>query len=1013
MSSALTMFENIEKARHLLNSGSTRAAIDEFFSIINELEEKKNYEEASRLLIELGVGLENQSDTRLLLSAVERIVNEIEKLDLIDYEPFLVDLEKFFERILIICESREDRLDLAAQIQETTAILYEKSNKESKEKFLEAARAYGNWAAKILSKPRLRTEEESQADELIKKAEKIYEKAEYPEGTIEILTQISLKQLENNDDVKAESSLDKAVNKLLSFKLDENRVISATEIVMQNYARFVEFKIQEILNPEFKITKPETVNFESSIAVRILRHARDICHTRKAVPAIAILAKEISLIGLAIFEKELFELAIPYYELARDYYIEVGNDEKTLEFGNSLVSLGLQLYTVEKYPIGRDYFNLAISIGAQVDRNFEVMVYQKQSELFLKYKKFQLAIESFKQMIEPLKELPDSDLRVDIPRQIRQLALERFEKNDFHYAELMYRLCADFFLELDQGELAADTLDSSWQPMFKVRNLQTGIDLATKAAEAYIKAGQNEEAADVYLKLAEQLLEEGHFDIALERLKLAAEHIPPQLQESKFKPLVLLTTKYTEQCLKGGDIINARELWKAACEFNETFTRALIKRDINAAVETIEEHIENVRKFDVEELNEVTMESARGSGRVLSEAGEYERAAKIMVSFATGFLRKNLTNYADPLFEEGAIEFNKAEEPEEAARILSALARYHAEHQNYEKSIEYYLKASIDSGFSKKEKIYPTVAQHCFESFSTILESGDFENSEKGFEIAIKIDANINPETAANRAYEVAKKFLSKGLYDKSLKYYKESIEDYLQSSVKNAIIVAAEIIERGRELFKVQNYIESNNLITLGIESLSRSDQQLQAAQTARIEGEKFLSTSVNEFGLALLDRANEIYKDIKDEKSIAEIKTTLGEFYVTQNQFELALSQFKEAGELILSIKKLKELSKMISQIVELSIEIINGTITKDPIDDKTKETVSTQYFQAAEDFALKVKDMKLFCEIRHKSWSIYSQALLHDSALISLQRTYEAYKQEKDQGKISLLSDEAVKF
>ena len=83
---------------------------------------------------------------------------------------------------------------------------------------------------------------------------------------------------------------------------------------------------------------------------------------------------------------------------------------------------------------------------------------------------------------------------------IRQLARERFSKNDFHYAELMYRLCADFFVELGEVELAADALDASWQPMFKARNLQTGIDLATKAAEAYIEAGKLEAAADVYLR---------------------------------------------------------------------------------------------------------------------------------------------------------------------------------------------------------------------------------------------------------------------------------------------------------------------------------------------------------------------------------------------------------------------------------------------------------------------------------------------------------------------------------
>ncbi|NHJ05624.1 MAG: hypothetical protein EAX90_12430 [Candidatus Heimdallarchaeota archaeon] len=1007
------MFENIEKARHLLNSGSTRAAIDEFFRIISELEEKDNHEEASRLLLELSLAIENQADTRLLLSILERILDEIEKIDLADYEPFLTEIEKFLDRISIICESRENRLDLVGRIAEVLAKLYENIAKNPNERILEAAKAYGNWAIELLSKPRARVEDEAHAEELIKKAEKLYEKAEQKEGIIDILTQLSMKYLENKNESKAEGILDQAVNTLLKLKLNEKNIVPTTEKVMNNYANFVEFKIMDILNPELPISKPQTANFENSIAVRIIRHAKDICSTRKAVPAISILAKELSLIGLAIFEKGLHEIAIPYFELASDYYLEVGNKEKTIEFGNNLVTLGLQLYTAEKYPIGRDYFNIAIQIGSEVDKSFEVVVYQKQADLFLKYNKFQLAIDAYRQMIAPLKELPDSDLRIDMPSKIRQLARERFEKNDFHYAELMYRLCADFFLEFNQIELAAETLDAAWQPMFKVRNLQTGIDLATKAADAYIKAGLDEEAADVFEKLAEELLIEGHYDIALERLVLAAQKIPPQLHEQKFRPLVNLATKYTELCLTSGDIINARELWAAACDFNEKLSRALIQRDINSAVETIEDHIKNVRKFDNEELNDVTMKSARGSGRVLSEAGEFERAAKIMVSFATDFLRKNLTEYADPLFEEGAAEFNKAKQPEEAARILSALARYHAEHLDFEKSLEYYLKASIDSGFSDKEKIYPTVANHCFETFSILLNEDDYINSEKGFEVAIKIDSNINPEIAANRAYEVAKKFLIKNQFELTLKYYSQSIEGYMLSSKKYAIIVGAETIERGRELFQKGNFIQANNLITLGVETLYRAEQKIQAAQTARIEGERFLTSTVQQFGLTLLNKAIEIYTELKEEKAVAEIHTTMGEYYIIQNQLEQGLLQFKEAGKLYLTNKQFSDLSKTISKIVDMASEIVTGKIAADTLDKKAQEKTGLQFFKVAEDFANDVNDHKLNSDIKHSAWLIFSEELFHDSALECLEKTYSVYKSQNELDKIIKLSNEVVNY
>ena len=71
------MFENIEKARHLLNSGSTKAAVDEFFNIVQDLKEKNNPDEAGRLLLEIGIAVESTTDYRFLQHTIEKIVTEL------------------------------------------------------------------------------------------------------------------------------------------------------------------------------------------------------------------------------------------------------------------------------------------------------------------------------------------------------------------------------------------------------------------------------------------------------------------------------------------------------------------------------------------------------------------------------------------------------------------------------------------------------------------------------------------------------------------------------------------------------------------------------------------------------------------------------------------------------------------------------------------------------------------------------------------------------------------------
>ncbi|MHA1155288.1 MAG: hypothetical protein ACTSQK_04195 [Candidatus Heimdallarchaeota archaeon] len=1008
------MFENIEKARHLLSSGSTRAAVDEFFRLIQVFIEKDNHEEASRLMLEIAEAVVTKNDSKVLIQTVNYFIDTCDKMDCTEVESFQAGAEDFFEKASIVFQSRENRYDMVGKINEAIANQYEKLGKDPKEKQLEAAKAYSENAIQILSKARVRADEEKIGNEYLEKAKVLYKKADYEIGSIDFYTSLSQRYIKAEQAELGEKTLDQAVNLLLEMKTDNKEsIIEAAEKVMDNFVIHIETLIPEILDPENQILKSDAVNFDNSTAIRLIKHAKDICISRDAIPAITVLARELALMGLAIFEKNLHREAIPYYNMAKEYYIEIGNNDNTIEFGNNIISLGLQLHTMEQYPVGRDYFNIAIEIGRSIDRNFEVEVYKKEADLLLKYNKFQLASETFRKMIDPLKELPESNERMDIPSQIRQVAQERFSKNDFHYAEIMYRLTADFFTELGQIELAADTLDSSWPPMFKVRNLQTGIDLATKAAEAYIEAGKNEDAADVYLKLAEELLVEGHFDIALDRLKLAAQTIPPELQEQKFKPLVLLSTKYSEQCIKSGDIINAKELWSAACDFNETLSRSLIKRNINTAVETIEDHISYVRKFDIEELNDITLASARGSGKVLSEAGEYERAAKIMVSFAADFLRKNLTDYADPLFEEGAVEFTKANQPEEAARILSALARYHSEHDNHEKSLNYYLLASVKNKIPEKAEIYPGVANHCFETYTTILNNGDFVNAEKGYQVAIQIDGAVSTEAEAGRSYEVAKKFLAKEQYDFALKYYSKSIDSYLSSSIRHAAIVGAEIVEKGRDLFQKDMLPQANDTITLGIETLNKADQTIQAAQTARIEGEKFLKSHSPKFGLVLLDRATTLLAILDDRLSIADIHSSMAEYHIINNNLEEGLIKIKDTGDIYLSLNKNKELVKLITQIVDIATEIVLGSIPSIKLAEGVRATRSQEFFQLAESFALQINDLKLNGDIKIKEWEIYSKENLHEAALISLEKTYKVYIQGQNMKQISQLANKAAKF
>jgi tetratricopeptide (TPR) repeat protein len=1007
------MFENIEKARQLLGSGSYRAAIDEFFRLINLLKEKNNQSEATRLLVEITSKIDETNDKRHIYYATDKLLDEIHGLSFTDHEKTIQSIDSFLSNVKILYRDKDANYEKAGLIAEAQIQYYENHKLDPSGLVSEAVSDYTNLVISILTKPRIRDEDSNKGNELLSKIGLLNLKINQPEKTYTIFNSIISQQLENKNPDYVEQLLDKAVNDLMKLQIDETKLLAATEEVMNAYVQFVDYQLADILNPEMPIVKIETIHFDNNIATRFLMHAKDICNNLGVKPALLSIARELSLIGLALFEKRQYEIAIPYFQEAKDLYLEVGNDDEALDFGNNLISFGLKLYTDERYPIGRDYFNIAIEIGQKVDRNFEVLVYQKQAENFLHFRKYQLAYEAYRLMIDPLLALPESVVRMDAPSNLRQLAKERFDKNDFHYAELFYRLTADYFLAFDQIELAADTYDSAWQSMFGVRQLQTGIDLAQKAAETYIKIGKEEQGADVYFRLSEQLFRENHFDIALERLQLAADAIPDYIQEQKFRPVVDIATKYTEISLKANDTINASALWKAACDFNETLARSLIKRDVNAVVETIEEHIKNVRKFDNEELNQITMESARGSGKVLSEAGENERAARIMISFATDFLRKDLTNFANPLFEEGAAEYVLANQPDEAARVLSTLARYHSEHDNNDLSLSYYLKASIEGNIKPDEKIYHFVAEHCLETYIERLRTGDLLNAEKGFDVALQIDSAVNAESAGKLANDIAKQFISIDQLDLALKYYQYSIDSFMKKSTRNAIVVAAETIERGRKAFQNKQIEESKKLILLGITSLQKAKQAVQAAQTARMEGEKFLSSANPEYGIEFLLQAIGIYNELKDNNAIADIYLTKGRYFLNSSELLQSLGEFDTAGKIYVNYKQKNEIKKIIKEILEITQKIIKNEITSTKEGESNQEEIAVKFLNLAEEFSVNLGDKQIITGVTQKGWMYLSQASYHDSAFIYLKKTFEHHISFKNNKNIIQLTSEIENY
>ncbi|MBD3191525.1 MAG: hypothetical protein GF308_12825 [Candidatus Heimdallarchaeota archaeon] len=1007
------MSENIEKARTLLKTGGTEKAIDEFFTAIQTFNQNGQRDAAVAHLIEVATIADESQDVKLFLQTMERFVETVDDLQDSITNEFLERASLLLEKAATIYRTQEDRLDLVGQISEKLAKYHERLARDDQSDYLlDAANAYGQWAIKVIaSSSRVREEQIQTSDEYINKSIDIFQQQNKPDQIIKLLALLAEKYLELEQVEDSRRILDKAVEFLVQEDLSDELAIDCTETIINRFIDLIEYKISDILSPNVKSLKAQELKLENNPALPIIQSAYEVCQKSNAQQVITILAKELSLIGLALFEKGYKNEAIPYYQQAKDYYLEVGDADKTLEFGEGLIVLGLQLFSEENYPIGRDYFNIAIEIGQKVDRNFEVLVYQKQAEQYLKYEKYQLAVQAFRNMIEPLKGLPESPLRMDTPSRILQLARERFEKNDFHYADKMYHLCADFFIAFDQKELAAETLDSAWKPMFEVRQVQTGIDLATKTAELYTQIDMGEKAADVYLQLAEELLSENHFDIALEQLKLAAENIPEPLRELKMAPLVKLTTNYSKICLEKGDIINAKELWAAACQFNALWARALINRDVNEAIEVLEDHLQIVRELEHAELHEINMNSAIESGKILSEANEFERAAKILVGFATDFLRKDLTEYADPLFERGVVEYKNADLPKEAARVLNALARYYSEHENLEKSLHYYRQASLDSGVSPSEEIFLLVSQHCFDTALNRLDEEKYEVAEQLLNLAFEISSIVNIRTTGEQAHTSAKQFYQNNKFDLSLAFYRSSANYFRDVSSKLVIRIAAEIIEQGRDLFKKDYLSEANNFLSLGIQLLWQTDQKLQAAQTARIEGEKYLESEIPSIGLNLLSQSLEYYVELTDLEPVGEIYLILGDYFIKNQRLEEGLEQVIEAGDTYLDIQNVEKVSQVISKCLNFATDIINGKIVPPEKADVPQQ--AEKFFSVAEDFATKINDQKLIAEIKYKEWVVYSGAKLFDRAHSILEEAFEKFAGLKNFNRVSLIAAEVTDF
>jgi hypothetical protein len=1009
------MSEEINQAKASLEEGEIKKGKNSYISGIKGLIEAGEDQQASEEMINLWSVAEQAEDNGILLEVVEASIEDLERLNVDSIESIYEQFETVLEKTITIYRTEEDRLDKVGELSESLAKLLRKQEKDDEEVIEDAANSYGQWAIKILIGTRSKTRQSilEEGENYIEKAIDLFNQIEKPESIIPILTSLSERYLDFERASLSQEMLEKAIKHLEKYPVSEEQLTIAVEQIVTAYNILIEHKISDILNPEEKISDEKQLTFENNEAIPILKEVKKFCSVKNIPEAIVLVAQEISLIGLAIFEKGYPRLAIPYYRLAQEYFLLADNDEKTKEFGEGIITLGLQLYKEENYPIGRDFFNIVIEIGQKIDRTFELSVYQKQIAIYLKQERYQLAIEVYRRLIDPLQELPDNPLRQDIPSEIRQLARERFDKNDFHYSDQLYRLCADFFIAMDQKELAAETLDSAWEPMFDVRQLQTGIDLAQMAAETYIEVDEKEKAAEVYYKLAVILFNERHYDIALQRLRLAADITPTELREQKFKPYVELASKYAKSCLKKNDIINAKALWGATCEFSEIYARAHIQREEKETIQIIQNHLENIIKLDDPELYELSKDSVFSNVQILDELKRYELAGEIAEKYGNFFFEKELDELAAPIYELAAKEYIKASKHLAAAELLQQFARHFSNENDFEETKKYYLLASIENDIINYPEIVNKTILHCFETANSRLEEDKLELASKTYELTVDIAKTMDFESAGNFSSNIAKSYCTNEFYEEGLNYFEKAIEFFKEENEEAAIRTAAEVIERGRSTFQKNHLDKANKFIQLGLETLLVYDKKIQAAQTSRIEGDRYLQSERTQIGLHFLRKAIDIYKQLDDLQAAAEIHFTLAQYFIKENMFTEGLKELNEAGSNFLKINASTNLKQIIKYGMKNAERLILEGITPEKEEKERAVEIAVQLITFGKNFSQKLDDQKLTREIIYTAWQAFIKQALHDPAYQFLEDDYQQLRLLKASKEIDQTAEQIIDY
>ncbi|RLI71309.1 MAG: hypothetical protein DRP02_05230 [Candidatus Gerdarchaeota archaeon] len=133
------MFEKIEKARQVLASGSTKAAIEEYFQIIDLLLKKKNNEEAARLLQELIANILGKENKRNIYLLAEQLIKRLSTFKLKDFQKSVVKFDEFLSKTKSLYRTADESFDKSAIIAEAQAVFYKNHKMDGTVFLLEAA----------------------------------------------------------------------------------------------------------------------------------------------------------------------------------------------------------------------------------------------------------------------------------------------------------------------------------------------------------------------------------------------------------------------------------------------------------------------------------------------------------------------------------------------------------------------------------------------------------------------------------------------------------------------------------------------------------------------------------------------------------------------------------------------------------------------------------------------------------------------------------------------------------